>query len=159
MKIVCILLLLGSILIVRANDVTLSVCRDVDGLFHFSWDGDVLGWWFNNASSFDLQAKTTPDEGAEFVVLYPQGITESIFADPDAAPCIQDDTWKPGAPSIPIDLTTDCAFVYVQDEYGNWSQVMSDDVPVLLHYGQLLIGSADQSLDPTRYQAIPTECY
>lgn len=70
-----------------------------------------------------------------------------------------DDTWKPGAPSIPVEMTTDCAFVEIRDEYGNWHLVYSNGELVLLHYGEMLIGSNEQSTNPDDYRAVPTDCY
>lgn len=160
MKILMGLLIILSVGIVQADDITLSVCRDASGLFHFSFEGDVLGWWFNNATSFDLDARTTPNEGAEFVVRYDPGITESIFATEDAPLCTdQSQDWKPDAPSIPIEQYSDCAFIEIQDVYGHWSRVQSGGADVLLHYGEALIGSIGQSIDPADYRAVETECF
>lgn len=79
-------------------------------------------------------------------------------------PDCQSEPASPPTIDIPIELTSDCAFVETKDylngtSTGHWSQVTSDGVPVLLHYGQDLIGSAAQSADPTDYRAIATPCY
>lgn len=65
---------------------------------------------------------------------------------------------------IPIQLASDCAFVETKDYLngiftGHWSQVLSHNAPVLLHYGQDLIGSIHQSANPNDYRAVETACY
>lgn len=69
------------------------------------------------------------------------------------------DPWRPGAPSIPVAMTTDCAFVEIRDEYNHWHLVLSNGEPVLLHYGEMLIGGHHQSLNPADYRAVPAACY
>lgn len=84
----------------------------------------------------------------------------SADADTDAISCDElAARWHPGAPSIAVALTTDCAYVEIQDAYGHWSQVTSNGEAVLLHYGDALIGGPDQSTDPADYRAVPTACY
>jgi hypothetical protein len=65
---------------------------------------------------------------------------------------------------IPITLASDCAFIETKDYLngaftGHWSTVQSDDVPVLLHYGQDLIGSVHQSANSADYRAVATPCF
>lgn len=67
--------------------------------------------------------------------------------------------WHPGAPSIYVVMESDCAFVEIQDAYGHWSQVTSNGEPVLLHYGEALIGGHNQSTDPDDYRAVATACF
>lgn len=143
---------------VQADDIMLSVCRLDEQTYQFSYTGAVDGWWFSNTVSSDLNALTAVGAGTEWHVMY-AGTTESIFAASDTPFCDQQNIWKPGAPSIPIELTTDCAWVEIRDPFGNWSQVESNAQPVLLHYGEALIGGQDQNIDPADYRAIPTECY
>lgn len=69
------------------------------------------------------------------------------------------DTWQPDAPSIPVEMTTDCAFVEIRDEYDNWHLVTTGGEPVLLHYGEMLIGGHHQSTNPADYRAVATNCY
>jgi len=158
-KWIAILLSIFTVNITQSNDVTLSVCQNDNGSYQFSYTGDVDGWWFNDFISADLDTLTATGDGVEFVVYY-DGTTESIFGDPDAPDCHQqDDTWQPGAPSIPVPLNSDCAFIEIQDIYGHWSQVQSNGQDVLLHYGEALIGSSGQSTDPTDYRAVETGCF
>lgn len=145
-----------------ADDVMLFVCRDADGVFHFGFEGDVIGWWFNDATSFDLQSRTTSDAGAEFVVYYNPGTTESIFASEDAPSCQQNqsDIWQPDAPSILI--PADGAGPYlleIQDAFGHWSLVTDTQHPegIVLynHAGTVeLIGSVGQDHNPAHYRLI-----
>lgn len=67
--------------------------------------------------------------------------------------------WHPGAVSIYIPMTANCNKVYIIDDYGHWSQVTSNNEPVILHYGEALIGSNDQPTDPARYKTEPVECF
>lgn len=69
------------------------------------------------------------------------------------------DIWQPDAPSIPIEMTTDCAWVEIRDAYDNWHLVYSDGDLVLLHYGEALIGGRNQSTNPEDYRAVATSCY
>jgi hypothetical protein len=86
--------------------------------------------------------------------------SQRIYVDGSTAagPC-PNDAWQPGAPSIYIPLESDCAFVEIQDTYGNWHRVESDGAAVLLHYGDSLIAGRSQSLDPADYRAVATACY
>lgn len=160
------LILLAIVLQVSADPISLFVCRLREGVYQFSFTGAVDGWWFNNFISADLVTLIASGDGAEFVVYY-DGTTESIFADPDQTPaCSRQSDWQPGAPSIVIPLLADCSFVEIKNIDpqtgqwdGGWSRVESQGEPVLLHYGQALIGSNSESIDPADYRAIPTECY
>lgn len=67
--------------------------------------------------------------------------------------------WHPGAVSIPITLASDCAWIEINNHDGGWSRVTSDGEPVLLHYGEALIGGPNQSSDPADYRAVATACY
>ncbi len=78
------------------------------------------------------------------------------------------DGWRPGAPTILMEwslITDDCAFVYIKNFTagqwdGNWSQVvLQDGTPVLLHYGQNLIGGHYQSTQTEDYYLEGTICY
>jgi hypothetical protein len=142
------------------DGVTLYVCQNANGVYQFSFTGDIDGWWINNAISYDLPAKTAVGAGAEFVVYY-NGTTESISADPEGERCTvgPEGQWQPGAPSIEITLTSDCAWIEIDNHDGGWSRVQSDGKDVMLHYGDALIGGQDQSLDSSDYRAIPTNCY
>lgn len=156
-----IFLLLSTIAQVQADDVILSVCKLGEQQYQFSFTGDVIGWGFNNAVSYDLDSLQAQGDGVEFVAYYLDGGSESIFGDPDAPFCADSskNDWQPGAPSIPIELTSDCAFVEIQDDYGHWVRVQSDGVDVLLHWGEALIGSVRQSTNPADYRALETECF
>jgi hypothetical protein len=69
--------------------------------------------------------------------------------------------WHPGAPSIAVDVTSDCAFVEIRDAYGHWSRVADAAHPdgILLHYGEQLIGGPNQSTDAGDYRAVATACF
>jgi hypothetical protein len=143
---------------VQAHELSLSVCKQ-GNRYQFSIQGEkVMGWWFNNASSYDLEKLTAGNAGAELVVYTEGGSTQSIFASVDSPHCNTDKNLG-NVPSIPIEMTTDCAYVEVQDPYGNWHKVQSNGRDVLLRYGQSLIGSHEQSANPDDYRAIPTACY
>lgn len=144
-----------------ANETTLSVCRYSDGLYQFSFTGEVAGWWFNNFISADLETLIVNGDGAEFVVYYFDGTTESIFADPDNTPfCAVADAWKPSAPSILIPASDAGPYLLeILDGYGHWHLVIDDAHPdgIVLynHAGYVeLIGSAGQDIDPTHYRLI-----
>lgn len=156
-----ILLLLGWVIPAQANDITLFVCKLGDQHYQFSFTGDVIGWAFNNAINYDLDTLQAQGDGVEFITYYQDGGSESIFGDPDAPLCISPlkEDWQPGAPSIPIPLISDCAFIDIQDAFGHWSRVQSNGKDVLLHWGENLFGSIKQSTNPSDYRAIPTECF
>jgi hypothetical protein len=89
--------------------------------------------------------------------------TLTVRDDMDLSDC-QSPTEKPATTDIPIELASDCAFIETKDYLngaftGHWSQVTSDGIPILLHYGQDLIGSAHQSADPVDYRAVETSCF
>lgn len=86
------------------------------------------------------------------------GDSASLFAGADYKAPACGEVWQPGAPSIAVTLTSDCAFVEIRDPYGHWSRVQSNGEDVLLHYGEALIGGANQSTDPADYRAIETAC-
>lgn len=140
-----------------ANDVTLSVCRHGNH-YQFSYTADNLaGYWFNNATNADLEKLTSSNEGAEFVLYTTDGTTQSIFAASDTPRCKNE--WKPDAPSIPIEMKSDCANVEIIDQWGNWHRVQSNGVDVMLQYGESLTGSNGQSTNSADYRAIPIDCY
>lgn len=99
--------------------------------------------------------------------MYDAAHSFSMYFDPhqDNAPdCGEVQDHLGDAPSIPIELTSDCAFVEVKDYFqgeftGHWSRVTSDGEDVLLHYGEPLIAGRNQSLDPADYRAVETACF
>ena len=89
------------------------------------------------------------------------GIGASIFATAATKAPACGTVYQTSAPSIAVSLTTDCAYVEIQDAYGHWSRVTDAAHPdgILLHYDEALIGGQDQSTDPADYRAVPTACY
>lgn len=85
----------------------------------------------------------------------------SVFADASTKAPKCGAVYQPGAPSIAVVMTTDCAFVEIQDPYGHWWRVTDKDHPdgILLHYGEALIGGQDQSTNPDDYRAVATACF
>jgi hypothetical protein len=167
---------LGGVRSAQAGDIT--VCRDTSvewPRYRFSgidWNADTLFYVADGASAYGdtlIADALTEDNGdgivfaGEAFVAYYLGDGEwfTLKGTPDTAPCGGDEGngWQPGAVSIYIPMTSDCAFVEIRDTYGHWSQVTSDGEPVLLHYGEALIGGQNQSTDPADYRAIPTACY
>lgn len=63
-----------------------------------------------------------------------------------------------GTTSIPIVMTSDCAFIDICDAYDNWHRVGSNGEAVLLRYGQALIGGPGQSSNAGDYRAVATDC-
>lgn len=150
--------LLLSPLFALTQDVSADVCRLNDG-YQFSFTGDVDSWSFEGAETYDLQALIATGYGVKFTIYYDGG-SYSIYGYPEAPRCADDPTiWHPGAPSIPVMLTSDCAWVEIDNHDGGWSRVQSDGKDVLLHYGESLIGSSGQSTDPVDYRAIETGCF
>ena len=159
--------LLLNVLDSRAADVT--VCRDpaVEWVrFRFygvDWAADNAPWYLADGASFEgntLVADALPDGTAQVGVWLGEeyqvvtGTPETPFCgSPEAEP------FEGDAPSIPVGLTSDCAFVEVIDSYGNWHRVESEGVPVLMHYGDSLIAGRDQSLAAEDYRAVATACY
>lgn len=89
------------------------------------------------------------------------GTTYEVWADATTkAPKCGANVWHQGAPSIAVSLTSDCAYVEIQDDYGHWSRVSDAAHPdgILLHYGEALIGGPDQSTDPADYRSVATAC-
>lgn len=157
-RLILVAIVMATCTLTFAEDVTLNVCRLSDDIFQFSFTGRADGWWFNNSISYDLDTLIAIGDGTEFVLYY-DGMTESIFAAPDTPFCSDDnDDWQPDAPSIPIPLTSDCAWVEIDNHDGGWSRVEVDGEPVLLHYGDALIGGQNQSTDPADYRAVETAC-
>lgn len=114
---------------------------------------------FDKVFAVEIQVEGTQ---AFFEFIADNGDSLSLFADAttEAPSCDSlDNEWHPDAPSIYIPMTSDCAFIEIQDDYGNWSQVTSNGEPVLLHYGQALIGSNGQPTDPARYRVTETACF
>jgi hypothetical protein len=160
MKVILLLVLLFTISAAQADEITLSVCRLDDDRYQFSFTGDIDGWWFNNFISADLVTLIAVGEGTEFVIYY-DGTTESIFADPAAPFCHhKGDTWKPGAPSILIPASAPGWFrIEIQDAFGHWSRVTDAQHPdgIVLHTADgfvELIGSVGQDTDPAHYRLI-----
>ena len=99
-------------------------------------------------------------DSSVWLVLYPQNISITISRETSAPACDSlPDQWQPGAPSIYIPMESDCAFIEIRDPYDHWHRVDSDGEPVLLHYGQALIGGQNQSTDPADYRAVATACF
>jgi hypothetical protein len=159
----------------RAADIT--VCRRTDvGWLSYQFDGvdfsaDTFGYVALGASQIDddtlIADALLADNGdghvlaGEAYIAYHigDGVWFELWGRPETKPCGEDEEgWQPGAPSIDIPLTADCSFVEIQDPNGNWHPVTVNGEPVLLHYGESLIGG-DQSSDPADYQAVPTACY
>ena len=176
MAIATLLFLWPFTLPVQAEGIT--VCRDTSvGWFRYRFSGidwtlDTLHYVADGASADGdtlIADALREDNGDGWVfkdeafLAYHIGGGEYfvIKGTPDTAPCGDSGEagWQPGAPSIYIPMTSDCAFIEIQDAYAHWSLVTSNGEPVLLHYGQALIGSTSQSTDPADYRAIPTECY
>jgi hypothetical protein len=143
---------------VLAEDASLSVCQNADGTYQFTIDGAVDGWAFYYGDWFNLETLQAGGDGVELVT-WNDGNSQGIFGYPDAPRCSHNsDTWKPGAPSIPIEMYSDCGWIEINNHDGGWSRVESNGVPVLLHYGEALIGSHTQTADPANFRAIETEC-
>src|SRR5262245_3039521 len=122
-----IILLLGWAIPVQAEGFgfNLTVCWLGGEDYQFGIVGEVDSWGFNYALAYNLDALTATGDGTEFFATK-DGNTQGIFGYPDVPPCAEDDVWQPDAPSIPVPLDSDCAFVEIIDPYGHWSIVTSD---------------------------------
>lgn len=164
---------LGS---VRAEGIT--VCRDTSVewfRYRFSgidWTLDTLHYVADGASADGdtLIADALREDNGDGIVFKDEALIGYHIGDgewfilkgtPDTAPCgdAGGEGWQPGAPSIYVPIESDCAFIEIRDLYGNWHRVESDGEPVLLHYGQALIGGQNQSTDPADYRAVATACF
>lgn len=142
---------------------SIEICR-ADGLFHISglsdvgWDAITGGGGFEG----DVLVVAPLADGTIQVLFWwtenDQDFMGELWGTAQTPLCDETD-WQPSAPSIFLPLTSDCSFVDIRDKWGNYHRVESDGESVLLHYGQALIGSPSQSINPADYRVIPTECY
>lgn len=151
--IICILLFQT----VMANEVSIAVCQTDNG-YQFSITGQVDGWSFENAATYDLKQMTASGEGVKFTVYY-GGTSLSIYGYPDVPFCAFPDVWKPSAPSILIPAREGVFKLEIQDMYGHWSLVTDADHPngivLSAQNGYVeLIGSIGQDIDPAHYRII-----
>lgn len=142
--------------VVGTSEVELSAGADVFGALPSTFEAGEHHRVFGVILLDGAEAHWTAS-GADF------NNTLTIRGDMDVPTCTGDD-WHPDAPSIPIVLESDCAFVETRDYLngqftGHWSRVTSNGQPVLLHYGQALIGSSGQSTKSDDYRAVETPCY
>jgi hypothetical protein len=149
----------------KAAAADISLCRSTE----VEWVRfELVGANALPVDSWYVAEGAGPDESGKFVldaladgtvqIGIPDEIEGYIIIDGNSSTPICGEGWQPGAPSIPIEMVTDCAYVDIQDEYGNWHRVEVDGVPVLLHYGEALIGGS-QTTDPAAYRAVATACY
>ena len=87
----------------------------------------------------------------------PEGEVIVIVGDVDTPPC--DAPQEGDAPSIAVEIHSDCAHIEIDNGDGGWSRVEVNGEPVLLHYGESLIAGRNQSLDPEDYRAVEVACY
>lgn len=170
-------LALLRIAIVTAADI--SVCRErVDSalmerypgwqlsgsefVFTFSginWNAETAGYTGQAMTGLEGDSVTVLADGNTALWAYydADGVYVEIVGDATAVWCGEE--WQPGAPSVPLIMTSDCAYVEIVDPHGNWHLVTSDGAPVLLHYGEALIGGRNQSVDSADYRVIATPCF
>ncbi len=121
------------------------------------WNSESPGWTGEAISGTGVGDLTVwADGGAMFA--YWDGTTYQV-TEGNAGTVNCDEVFEGDAPSIPIPVTTDCSHIEISNGDGGWSLVESGGEPVLLHYGESLIGSHNQSDDPVDYRPIPVDCY
>lgn len=142
-----------------ADEVTVGVCRYPDGVYQFSYTGDVDSYGFENALTYDLDKLTATGDGVRFYVVA-DGITQSVYGYPDVKRCPEVPVWHPGAVSILLPASGPGPYlIEIQDTYGHWSLVTDQDHPdgiVLYNKGGFveLIGSPDQDTNPEHYRLV-----
>lgn len=143
-----------------ADEVTVDVCRYPDGVYQFSYTGDIASWSFENADSYDLDDLTASGVGVKFTVFF-GGTSISIYGYPDVKLCPDEsDAWQSGAPSILIPADGPGPYrIEIQDAYGHWSlvtdQAHPDGIVLYNHAGTVeLIGSRGQDTNPAHYRLI-----
>lgn len=144
-------------------DPSIVICRDgdsfhVSGLNDIGWDAITGGGSFENGI---LIADPLQDGTIQILFWWTENDQDHMdeLWGSSKTPLCNNENWQPDAPSIFLPLISDCSFAEIRDEWGNYHLVESQGEPVLLHYGQALIGGYFQSDDPADYRIIPTECY
>lgn len=173
-----ILIALVTLHTARAADVT--VCREhLDAAFlaaYSGWDltGDELVLTFSNIDwnaetpGYTGQAMSGTGDTSNLTVLASGGSASFGYYDAElnfvevvgnSGTPYCDELFEGDAPSVPIAMTSDCAHVDIQDEFGHWHRVQSNGIDVLLHYGESLIAGRNQPLESERYRAVETPCF
>jgi hypothetical protein len=156
--------LCGSLITTQAADISLCRSTEVEWVRFELVGADALpvdSWYVADGAGPDESGKWVLDALADGTVQIgiPDGADGYIIIDGNSSTPLCGSVYEGDAPSIAVAITTDCAFVEIDNGDGGWSRVESDGVPVLLHYGEQLIAGRNQSLEPDDYRAVATACY
>lgn len=72
--------------------------------------------------------------------------------------CRHNPGWQPGAVTVNIPMTSDCAYFEIDNLDGGWSIVEDQNGVIILHYGEPFIVPAVGVTDPSRYRAVEIAC-
>ncbi len=162
------LLLIGFLLtmVATALAANISLCRSTEVEWvRFELVGATElpadSWYVADGAGLDERGRFVLDALADGTVQIgiPDATEGYIIIDGNSSTPVCGSLYEGDAPSIAVAITSDCAYVEIDNGDGGWSRVESNGEPVLLHYGEQLIAGRSQSLEPEHYRAVPTACY